>query len=207
MGLRGQLEALAADNGFTIEGLDWVGPEPARHAEGTLAERLKRLLEDYNYVIVQGRPGNAPEQVRISSRKTDGARSTAGRADVDTVRIGMHHQVEAAITGPNAIIRTVPLIVDTGASTLVLPESMISELGLTPEDLQDGKSQAAGGTVPVRIGVLQSVRVGAVSVQNVQVSFIADRKLRGTKLLGMSFLQHFRMTIDDAKNELILMAK
>ena len=115
--------------------------------------------------------------------------------------------MEATIVGPNGAAETVPLLIDTGASTLVLPESMIPDLGFSPENLQPGKSQAAGGPVPVKMGVLQTVRVGAVSVEGVEVSFVDDRKLRGTKLLGMSFLQHFRMTMDDARNELILLAK
>ena len=62
-------------------------------------------------------------------------------------------------------------------------------------------------SVAVKIGLLRSVRIGAVSADNVEVSFIADAELSGNRLLGMSFLQRFKMTIDDAANELVLMAK
>jgi aspartyl protease family protein len=183
-----------------------LGPEPAGLAEGTPVERLKALLQDYNYLVVQSRPGLI-ERVLITSRKAaDGAKS-ADRAYVETTRLGTHHQVQATLAGPNAVARTVPLLVDTGASAIVLPESMIEELGFAPEALQDGVSQTASGTVPVKIGVLRSVRVGAVSAGDVQVAFIADRRLNGAMLLGMSFLNRFRMTIDDASNELILLAK
>ena len=58
----------------------------------------------------------------------------------------------------------------------------------------------------VKLGQLRNVRVGAVSAENVEVSFIEDSKLKGNRLLGMSFLQRFKMTIDDAANELVLMA-
>jgi aspartyl protease family protein len=204
--LRGELEALAAQGGFSIEGLARLGPEPAGLAEGTPVERLKALLQDYNYLVVQSRPGLI-ERVLITSRKAaDGAKS-ADRAYVETTRLGTHHQVQATLAGPNAVARTVPLLVDTGASTIVLPESMIEELGFAPEALQDGISQTASGTVPVKIGVLRSVRVGAVAAGDVQVAFIADRRLNGALLLGMSFLNRFRMTIDDVGNELILLAK
>ena len=121
--------------------------------------------------------------------------------------MGNHHQVEAAITGANGTIRTVRLIVDTGATNVVLPTSMISELGLAPEDLQPGTSMTINGFLPTAVGMLPSVRVGAVSAGNVKVSFVADEKLHGAMLLGMSFLQRFRMTIDDERNELVLLTK
>jgi aspartyl protease family protein len=111
------------------------------------------------------------------------------------------------MVGPNSVARTLPLMVDTGASTLVLPSSMMAKLGFTPEDLREGSSQTASGKVAVKIGLLRSVRIGAVSADNVEVSFIADAELSGNRLLGMSFLQRFKMTIDDAANELVLMAK
>jgi aspartyl protease family protein len=204
--LRAELRALAAQTGFVIEGLERIGAEPSASAEGSPAERLKSLLRDYNYLLVQSRPG-AIEKVLITSRKASDGKGSADSAHVGTIRLGTHHQVEAAIAGPNAVAKTLPLIVDTGASTIVLPASMIPELGFAPEDLRNGMSQTASGTVPVKIGMLRSVRVGAVSAKDVQVSFIADQKLHGARLLGMSFLQRFRMTIDDARNELILLAK
>ena len=203
--LRDVLEALAQQGHFIIEGLDRVGSEAAANAEGSPAERLKALLGDYNYLVV-GRP-DAIEKVRITSHKpTDGVKS-ADRAYIRTTRLGSHHQVQAAIAGPNAVAKTVALLVDTGATSLVLPESMIGELGFSPESLQPGTSQTASGSVSVKIGVLSLVRVGAVSAKDVEVSFIADRRLNGAMLLGMSFLQRFRVTIDDAESEIIFYAK
>jgi aspartyl protease family protein len=204
--LRGRLESLASQGGFAIEGLDWIGPEPAGNESGTTLERLKDLLRDYNYVLVQGGRSGI-ESVRITSRKDVEARGSAGSAYVGTVRMGSHHQVDAAIAGPNGVAKTVRLIVDTGATTIVLPESMIPELGFGPESLQNGTSQTASGNVATKIGTLSSVRVGAVAAENVMVGFIADARLKGAMLLGMSFLQRFRMTIDDQQNELILLAK
>jgi aspartyl protease family protein len=204
--LRGRLESLAAQHGFVVEGLDWIGQEAAGNPAGSVPEQLKALLRDYNYLLVQGAHGSI-ETLRITSRKSSGGQGSAGSAYVETIRLGTHHQVEAAIAGPNAVAKTVRLIVDTGATTLVLPESMIPELGFAPEDLQAGVSQTASGQVPVKIGLLRSVRVGAVSADAVMVSFIADARLHGAMLLGMSFLQRFRMTIDDERNELILLAK
>jgi aspartyl protease family protein len=205
--LRDELEALAAKSGFRVEGADWIDPgEAADSRGGSPVERLRNLLKDYNYLLVQG-GASGIEKVRITSRKDTGLRGSASEATVATSRSGAHHRVEAAVAGPNAVARNLTLLVDTGASTLVLPASLIPELGFDPAGLRATTAQTASGRVPARIGTLASVRVGAVAAHDVEVSFIADDKLQGTMLLGMSFLQRFRVTIDDASNELILLQK
>ena len=56
--LRAQLEALAASSGVVISGLDHISAGAAyRSAKGTLDERLKSLLEDYNYMVVEPSSG------------------------------------------------------------------------------------------------------------------------------------------------------
>lgn len=206
-GLQRQLQMLAEQQHFTIEGLKQLGAEPAGQAEGSPLEQIRELLQDYNYLVTQTRPGMI-ETLRIISPRGQAARkSAADRAYVPTTRVGAHQQVDAVITGPNGVAKTLSLIIDTGASTLVLPTSMIPELGFTPTQLAEGNSQTANGTVSVKIGQLDSVRVGAVAADNIRVSFIDDASLSGTRLLGMSFLQRFRMTIDDANNELVLMVR
>jgi aspartyl protease family protein len=204
--LRSRLERLAAESSFAIGGLEWIGPEAARDERGSVPDRLNALLRDYNYVLIHDGRGGI-EKVLITSHKTPEARSSAGSATVYTVRVGNCHQVEAAIAGPNGIVRTVRLMVDTGATSLVLPASMILELGFAPEALRAGMGMTINGPVPSVVGMLDSVRVGAVSADNVRVSFIADERLHGAMLLGMSFLQRFRMTIDDERNELVLLTK
>ena len=206
-GLQQQLQTLAEQQHFTLEGLGQLGAEPAGQAEGSPLEQIRELLQDYNYLVTQTRPGMIETLRIISPRGQTARKSAADRAYVPTTRVGAHQQVEAVITGPNGVPKTLSLIIDTGASTLVLPVSMMSELGFTPTQLSDGSSQTANGTVRVKLGQLRSVRVGAVAADNIRVSFIDDASLSGTRLLGMSFLQRFRMTIDDANNELVLMLR
>ncbi|MGX2039836.1 retropepsin-like aspartic protease family protein [Methylocaldum sp. MU1018] len=203
--LRARLESLASDNGFAVEGLDRLGPESARAAEGDLPARIKTLLDDYNYVLMNGRSG-AIERLLITSAKTP-AQARSRAVTVKTTRLGPHHQVDAVLVGPNGVALQVALMVDTGASTLALPESMAGELGFAPEALRPGISQTANDTVPIRVGLLGSVQVGPASVTAVPVAFFPDDRLRGARLLGMSFLSRFRMTLDETQNELILLAK
>jgi len=202
--LRSQLEALAKETGVRIEGLDKVGNEPPRQNGGDVSQRIKALLADYNFMIV-GQNGKI-ERVAISSLK-DVAPKPKSSGTVKTQRMGAHHQITATLNGQNNIDVATPLLVDTGATTLVLPESMILQLGYGPESLQSGVSQTAAGTVQVKTGILKSVRIGDVSAENVPVSFISDQKLNGARLLGMSFLNRFRFSLDDGNNELQLMAK
>jgi aspartyl protease family protein len=205
--LKEQLRGLSTQRGFSIEGLNRIGDEPPGNAEGNPINQVRHLLQDYNFVLTQT-PTGGIDTVRIISRRGEsGPKSSSTGAYIETRRVGAHHQVEATLIGPNSILKSVPLLVDTGATTIVLPTSMIQELGFVPEDLQEGTSQTASGTVPIKTGLLRIIRVGGVSATDVEVSFIADSKLMGNRLLGMSFLQRFKMTIDDAKNELILMAR
>jgi len=201
--LRAQLESLAAGNGFVVQGLDRLGVESARTVAGDLPTRIRTLLEDYNYVVVSDRPGTI-ERLVITSVK---APARPLNATVKTTRLGPHHQVDAVLVGPNGVAQPVMLIVDTGASALALPESMAGELGFLPEMLRQGVSRTANDTVSIKIGVLESVRVGPASATDVPVAFFPDDRIHGAKLLGMSFLSRFRMTLDETQNELILLAK
>lgn len=202
--LRTQLETLAQENHIQIEGLDRIGVEAAMPIEGDLEQRLKALLADYNFLSVGA--GKKIEKLTILSAKSGGPKPQIS-GTVKTQKLGSHHQVPVVLTGPNN--REIPsrMLVDTGATTLVLPISMIGRLGFTAGSLRDAMSQTAGGTIPIKTGVLKWVKVGDVIADDVPVSFIADAKLNGASLLGMSYLSRFRFSLDDATNELILLAK
>ncbi len=203
--LRAQLEALAKEGHFVVDGLERIGAEPANIAPGIPAERLKRLLEAYNHIVIEKGPGSIERVVIIGAKRP--ATKLKASPYIKTTRWGAHHLVEVTITGMLNNARTVSVIVDTGASTIVLPESMIAPLGFQPEDLQNGITRTASGTVAMKVGTVKSVQVGNAFAADVKVTFIADRRLGGMALLGMSFLERFRMTIDDAHDELVLLAR
>ncbi len=125
---------------------------------------------------------------------------------IKTTRRGPHHHVEAVLSGPNGYSRVLTLLIDTGATTVVLPASLSAAMGFRREELQDGWTQTANGRVPIKRGILASVKIGEATAENVEVSFIADELLGTQKILGMSFLRNFRMSLDDKNNELILLA-
>ena len=214
--LRDQLRDLAQLQGFEIRGLELVTSGPARVAPGDLRIQIKRMLADYNFVVFENGAGDI-RKVTILAR---GGEDTVypdqsvihtvtvpGEHIIPARRRGAHQLVEAVLVGPGQATQSVSLMVDTGASTVVLPQSMIAQLGFVVDELRDGWTQTANGRVRVKVGTLNSIAVGTATAQEVTVTFLEDKRLNGARLLGMSFLQRFRMTIDDANRRIILISE
>lgn len=204
--LRNELAALASQHSFTIFGINELEDEAANlESEGSLDERLESLLSGYNYLLFRDATGEI-SKLRILGPHPS-AEALAQRVSVQTRRRGDHHLVDAILVGPRGARRTLPLLVDTGASTVVLPSSMMAALGFEPSELQDGKSQTAAGPVNIKLGQLSSVQVGHAHLRNVAVGFIEDDQIGEQHLLGMSFLGQFRLTIDDQNNRVMLLPR
>jgi clan AA aspartic protease (TIGR02281 family) len=96
---------------------------------------------------------------------------------------------------------TVPLMLDTGADFTVLTKQVAQELRLRALDrlpkLQFG---TAGGEVNFPIATLQSLRVGSAEARDVAVAIDTDGHMP-VGLLGMSFLRHFKMTVDHQRGQ------
>ena len=200
--LRGVLGALAARHDFTVQGLETVEDGPAPPASGTPLRRIEVLLGDYNYMLVRA-PRGGVESVVIMGRKTRVV-ATPDAIEIETARRGAHHVVMADLAGPGGDRITVPMIVDTGATSIVLPASLIERLGFNAEALADGVMETANRRVRGKKAVLALVEIGAATESDVAVMFIDDDRLGGTMLLGMSFLGRYRLTIDDVDNLITL---
>jgi aspartyl protease family protein len=135
---------------------------------------------------------SAPERPRVPEPRIASATPAAsGR----TVRLDSdprgHFQVDARIDG-----RSINLIVDTGASLVVINESSAARLGIFPKPSDYvGRSQTANGEskfAPVR---LSRIEVNGITVYDVQAAVKPDAMLR-TNLLGMSFLSRVKWSHD-----------
>ncbi len=200
--LRAVIDALAAKHGIAVHGLETGDEQPAPAADGTPLRRIEVLLADYSYLLVR-KPGGGVESVLIMGRKTRVV-PPPDDIDIETSRRGAHHIVIGVLTGPDGDRVTVPMVVDTGASTIVLPSSLIERLGFDADGLADGIMETANRRVPGKKAVLASAEIGAALERDVAVTFIDDSRLGGTMLLGMSFLGRYRLTIDDADNRITL---
>jgi len=96
------------------------------------------------------------------------------------------------------------LMLDTGASMIVLGEDFRERLGVGDAG-NDPKLQfsTAGGSQESPLIVLKKVQVGTASAGNVEAT-INPHMPKGGGLLGMSFLNGFKMEIDRAHSQLIL---
>ncbi len=200
--LRTQIRDLAAAHGFIVNGLERIGDDAATPVSGDLRHQIERLLEKYNFVLLHDADGSILE-VRIS-QPIQAAPKFPNRYAIKTTRKGQHHVVEAELVGLGSARTRTSLIVDTGATTVVLPASMIEPLGFRSEDLRDGLAQTANGEIAIKRGTLTSLWIGRVVAHDVAVAFVVDPRLPETRLLGMSFLACFRVTLDEANDQLIL---
>ncbi|WP_341327152.1 retropepsin-like aspartic protease [Methylotuvimicrobium sp. KM2] len=210
--LKTQLEHLIHAQGISIKNLHLVQDGPPLRLSGTPDQQLKRLLSDYNFVQLSNKQGDIEKVIITSIKRYDNTPppavvekpKTDASYAIKTTRSGSHHLVKAELSGPYGTKLKANMLIDTGATTLVLPASLQSALGFTDRNLQPGYSETANGRVEIMQGKLKSVVIGKAQADNVDVSFIADDKLQSSGLLGMSFLGRFQMTFDDASNQIIL---
>jgi clan AA aspartic protease (TIGR02281 family) len=96
---------------------------------------------------------------------------------------------------------TVPLMLDTGADFTVLTKQVAQELRLRALDrLPKLQFRTAGGVVNFPLATVQSLRVGSAEARDVTVAIDIDGHMP-VGLLGMSFLRHFKMTVDHQRGQ------
>lgn len=202
--LRAQIEMLASTSGFQVRGADLIGEESGGDANSRdAAHRISQLLANYNFVVTRDSKGRIA-QLTIVGMRAPPSISSVTPEEIRIKRQSAEHYVEAVVQGPNGHELPLNVMVDTGASTLVLPRSMAGSLGYSADQLRVVRVQTANGITEGLTAILQSVRVGDAESARVAVTFVDDQLLGGKRLLGMSFLGRFRMTIDGSNGFLQL---
>ncbi|MBK1647260.1 retropepsin-like aspartic protease family protein [Rhabdochromatium marinum] len=213
--LSAELARLAQQHGFRIQGGEYLAEQRGRLIDGSLYQRLRTLLETFDYIIIQ-RPDGSVERVLILGIKMAGSGmpptpvhvpvvpATPGFIELPTRRRGNQHLVRVELEGAGARRLGQELLIDTGADALVLPASMISQLGLSTAGLRQREVQTANGRAQARYGQLPAVWLNGQRVADIAVAFLDDAQLGRHGLLGMSLLGRFRMTIDDQAHRLLL---
>ena len=198
-----QIQALQNQNNIQITGLERIQNTDKIMTSGNIEQQVKQLFAAYNHVVSRNTKGQI-ERIVIVNKKQ---KRKDNRIVLPTSPQGNHFTVSVALSGDGRIWQTVDMVIDTGADLVVLPESMIDQLGLTDSKFTLGKMQTANGIADAKIGLLQELKIAGESVENVEVAFIADQLLGENRLLGMSFLGRYQVNIDDKARLVTLIKK
>lgn len=98
------------------------------------------------------------------------------------------------------------IAIDTGASLISLPYKVAQEAGITPspQDRTLRVSLADGRTVEAKQVFAPSVRLGKFTVEHIECVVMPADMPNAEPLLGLSFLKHFVVKIDNAGGKLTM---
>lgn len=201
--LFGQLQTLQERMHIKITGLERIQNEEKIVVRGSLEQQLAQLLASYNHITNRNAKGQVEHVVIINKKQKPETQQIV----LPTHSEGKHLVVSVSLSGDGRVWQTVEMIVDTGADLVVLPESMIPQLGLADSPFTRQKMQTANGMTDARVGVLQELKIAGETLVNVEVAFIADSSLGGSRLLGMSVLGRYQINIDDQSQTVTLFRK
>lgn len=201
--LADQLYDLAEQHDFVIRGIDIVGEAEQRKVHGNDIEiQLQQFLDGFNYALVRGDEQQL-ERLIIVNKNTVKQKKII----LETRRKDRQHLIDVSLQGINNAWLTVELLVDTGADRIVVPESMLEELGFDPDKLDNAKLQTVNGALEARTGQLKAISLGNQIIKNVDIAFVDDELLGKVMLLGMNVLSQYRMTLDDELSQITLIEK
>lgn len=131
---------------------------------------------------------DAPAAAAVEARREPArlAGTTGRTVSISPDRLG-HYVTGVAVDG-----RRVTMLVDTGASLVALTHEDAAAAGVRPYPSDYTRAiGTANGTVAVAPVRLREVRVGEITVRDVEAVVVPAGRL-GTSLLGMSFLRQLR---------------
>jgi aspartyl protease family protein len=205
--LSDRLQDIAERQGFAIKGLKRLEQVSVSNGGESLPD-IRRLLKNYDYVMELAGPDRIRKLIILGKKRPKPARleqpDNPQEIVVATTRQGEHHLVEVTLSGNDGAELPLTLMVDTGASLVVVPESAAEALNLHPEQFEERPLQTAKGKMQARVGRVAGIRLGAAEVPDVEVALVEDGQLGGTGLLGMNVLGRYLFILDDEKNQLIL---
>jgi aspartyl protease family protein len=128
-----------------------------------------------------------------------------GKFTTDTIPIKVEGNVPTVDVILNGKV-TRSLVVDSGASVVVIPADLAKDLGLVPgpDDPVVHYTMADGRAVEARSMKLKSVQVGMYKLENVECAVLPPNLVSADALLGESFLKNFVPRLDLENKELHL---
>jgi len=165
-----------------------LGQVPPRHRKQ--AETSAKSSSGSSRVQTYSGGSSAAARALPASAASGGDSSQVYRIRVQRAGTGMLVNVRLN----NSV--TAPFLIDTGASDVLIPQSVADRLGLqTGPEARTKRYSTANGTVEHPVVMLRTVSLGEASVENVPASVSPSMEVG---LLGLSFFNHFTYNIDAA---------
>ena len=170
------------------------GGKPQTLAAGqTTAQGVKLVTADSESAVIEYK-GQRQTLMMGQGTRVGGARGSGGSEQVTLTADSRGHFVTTgSING-----MPVRFMVDTGATTIAISVSEARRLGLNYLAGEPGRASTANGVVAMYRVKLDSVRLGDITLTNVEGSVVDGAGL-GVALLGMSFLNRTQMVRDGDK--------
>lgn len=152
-------------------------------------------------------PGPAPQSQPLSPESPHPAQEQTPTpplsASIPLERIGSLFVVTILVNET----RSARLILDTGASHTILSRAIARDLGLWSQRPSASVTMhTAGGSVQADLMHIDSIRIGSAQVRQsiAAIHDLPDAPPDIEGLLGLSVLGHFEVTLDTARNRLLL---
>ena len=180
-------QTVSMSGAFTGKALLMIDGKPRTVAVGDTVQGVKLVAVTGNDAIVEVKGKRATlvlggAQVSIGNAAADGGASKI----MLSAGSGGHFLASGAING-----RAVRFMVDTGASLVGIGAAEAELLGIDYRKGQRGTANTANRAVPAYVVTLASVRVGEVTVYNVEA--LVTPQAMPYVLLGNSFLGRFQI--------------
>lgn len=198
-----QIQNLQSQTQIAISGLEKIQNGEKVLTHGIAEQQITQLFAGYNHIVSRNRKGKI-ERIVILGKKE---KAKDNRIQVPTRVKDNHSTITVSLSGDGRNWQTLDMVIDTGADLVVLPESMISQLGLADFKFTVNQMQTANGVVKAKLGTLQQVNIAGEIIENVEVAFLPDLLLGENRLLGMSVLGRFQVNLDDQAHIFTLIRK
>lgn len=175
---------------------------------------LYRWVDERGVVHFSDNPHNIPKQFRENANRIKSIAPSPNpyippqyseRATIPLKKRGMTTVVEATLNDHTQV----DFILDTGASYTVISSAVAEKININMEiNHPKIRLQTANGIIDAPLVTLESIEISGMRVANLKVvvhDFSQDKSIAG--LLGLNFLQHFRMNLDAANGILVLEKK
>lgn len=211
--VQAELERLAAEQGFVIIGASLLGEGKGRIIEAEPRTRIRKLLENYDYVIVQDDAANI-ERIIILGEKGHSPSTLDGlsgggddKIKVESVPSDRGPLIRVVIEGTSGERIAQEMLVDRRTDYVVLPAALMPHLMMKEDDYPVHEITTGQGNFRARIGPLPPLWLGESPVLDLQGAFVDDPSLEAHGLIGKSLLSRYQLSFEKNDDGLTLTRK